>query len=298
RADLGHEGVSLAVVGEIGTDRDREAGLGGERRTGDVGAPGGIDGDGNAYVMGDTSSEQGSFPVRVGPDLTYNGSGDIFVAKVNRHGTGLVYAGYIGGDSFERLPGDIAVGSDGSAFVTGITTSTEATFPVKVGPDLTYNGNEDAFITKVNPAGTGLVYSGYIGGDSFELGFGVDVDANDNAYVAGFINIPPAVPVNAFPTVNGPDPTFNGGAFDGWVTKVSRSGASFVYSGFVGSEGTEYATGIAVDAAGNAYLTGVISGFFDNPVNFPRVRYPVPSFDNTMNGGADAFVVKVAQRRG
>jgi hypothetical protein len=109
-----------------------------------------VDGNGNAYVTGYTDSAQATFPVKVGPDLTFNGGRwDAFVAKVNPSGTALVYCGYIGG-SGEDISQGIAVDGNGNAYVTGDTTSTEATFPVTVGPDLTFNGGyDDAFVAKV-----------------------------------------------------------------------------------------------------------------------------------------------------
>jgi hypothetical protein len=97
----------------------------------------------------------------------------------------IVYAGYIGGIGNDGGTG-IAVDAAGNAYVTGKATSTETTFPVKVGPDLTYNGGRlDAFVAKVNAAGTALVYAGYIGGKGDDGGFGIAVDAAGNAYVAG-----------------------------------------------------------------------------------------------------------------
>ena len=126
-----------------------------------------MDSLGNAYVTGGTSSTEASFPVTVGPDLTFNGGPrDVFVAKVNPLGTTLDYAGYIGGSGNDFGNG-IAVDSVGNAYVTGSTFSTEASFPVTVGPDLTFNGGStlgDAFVAKVNPSGTTLDYAGYIGG--------------------------------------------------------------------------------------------------------------------------------------
>ena len=98
-----------------------------------------------------------------GPDLTYNGGHDAFVAKVNPAGATLVYAGYIGGTSTDYGSG-IAVDGAGNAYVAGTTYSDQTTFPVIGGPDLTHNGDPDAFVAKVNPAGTALVYAGYIGG--------------------------------------------------------------------------------------------------------------------------------------
>ena len=87
----------------------------------------------------------------VGPDLTYNGNTDAFVAKVNSNGTALIYCGYIGGIGDDEGYG-IAVDGSGNAYVTGITSSTEATFPVTVGPDVTFNGVYDAFVAKIGHA--------------------------------------------------------------------------------------------------------------------------------------------------
>ena len=103
-----------------------------------------VDAAGNAYVTGYTSSDQASFPVAVGPDLTFNGgSVDAFVAKVRADGTALVYCGYIGGSGADSGYG-IAVDAAGNAYVTGVTDSDQASFPVTVGPDLTFNGGISA----------------------------------------------------------------------------------------------------------------------------------------------------------
>ncbi len=175
-----------------------------------------VDGAGSAYVTGETYSAQATFPVTVGPDLTHNFGSDAFVAKVNPAGTGLVYAGYIGGNSFDHGLG-IAVDGVGNAYVTGSTGSTEATFPVTVGPDLTYNGSSpDAFVAKVNVAGTGLVYAGYIGGAGQDYSEGIAVDGAGNAYVTGYTNSTEAT----LPAVGGPDLTYNGGSWDAFVAKV------------------------------------------------------------------------------
>ncbi len=159
----------------------------------DVGNAIAVDGSGNAYVTGYTASTDATFPVTVGPDLTFNGRDfDAFVAKVNAAGTALDYCGYIGGSTNDFGNG-IAVDSSGNAYVTGWTESSEATFPVTVGPDLTYNGATsagfgDAFVAKVNAAGTALVYCGYIGGSGGDQGNGIAVDTSGNAYVAGWTN--------------------------------------------------------------------------------------------------------------
>jgi hypothetical protein len=155
------------------------------------------------------------FPVKSGPDLTYNGAWDAFVAKVNAAGTGLVYAGYLGGSSLD-YGNSIAVDSAGNAYITGETFSSQATFPVKSGPDLTYNGASDAFVTKVNAAGTGLVYAGYLGGSSLDYGNSIAVDSAGNAYITGETFSSQAT----FPVKAGPDLTINGFE-DAFVAKVS-----------------------------------------------------------------------------
>jgi hypothetical protein len=134
---------------------------------------------GNAYLTGWTASFD--FPVVVGPETVFNGPSlgtDAFVAKVNASGS-LIYCGYLGG-SFNESGTGIAVDSSGCAYLCGFTYSTD--FPVIVGPDTSYNGNinqySDAFITKLNAAGNGLVYSGYLGGTATDLACGVAVDAS------------------------------------------------------------------------------------------------------------------------
>ena len=240
-----------------------------------------VDGAGSAYVTGWTDSNEASFPEKVGPDLTYNGQRDAFVAKVNAAGTGLVYAGYIGGNALEEGHG-IAVDSAGSAYVTGATVSTQATFPEKVGPDLTHNSGRDAFVAKVNAAGTGLVYAGYIGGNGHDDGHGIDVDGAGNAYVSGETSSNQAT----FPDKVGPDLTPNGSG-DAFVAKVNSAGTGLVYAGFIGGVSGDFGYGIAVDSAGNAYVTGATRS---TQATFPEKVGP----DLTHNGNNDAFVAKVS----
>ena len=253
-----------------------------------------VDALGNAYVAGSTMSGVNpsggypGFPVKVGPDLTPNGLADAFVAKVNASGTDLVYCGYIGGWASENAFG-IAVDSFGAAYVTGVTPSDQnpsgnrTGFPVKVGPDTTFNGSSPAdpngFVAKVNPGGGSLAYCGYIGGGAW--GRAIAVDDNGYAYVTGF-----ATNSTLFPVTVGPDLTFNGHT-DAFVTKVDRTGASLVYSGFIGGSGVDDGMGIAVDTSGNAYVTGETTS---RETSFPVLIGP----DLSHNGGStDVFVTKV-----
>jgi len=245
-----------------------------------------VDSMGNAYITGETDSTQGTFPVAVGPDLTYNGGVDAFVVKINATGTALLYAGYIGGSDDDAGYG-VAVDSAGNAYITGSTGSSEATFPVTVGPDLAFNGSNgknDAFVAKIKADGTGLIYCGYIGGIGQDGGYSIAVDKAGNAYVTGRTSSTET----SFPVSVGPDLTYNGGSMDAFVAKVKVDGTGLVYCGYIGGSGYEEGWGIAADSIGNTYVTGYTSSF---EATFPVTVGP----DLTYNGGAwDAFVAKIS----
>ncbi len=184
----------------------------------DIGEDLAVDSSGNVYVTGNTASTETTFPVTVGPDLTYNGgTGDAFVAKVNSTGSALTYCGYIGGSGDSDYGTGIALDGSGSAYVTGNTDSTQTTFPVSGGPDLTQNGGIDGFIAKVNSTGSALSYAGYIGGSGEDRSMGIAADSSGNAYVTGFT----ASTETTFPKTGGPDLTYNSGTFDIFVAKIS-----------------------------------------------------------------------------
>jgi hypothetical protein len=239
--------------------------------------------------VGTTDSTAASFPEVLGPDVTHNGDEDAFVAKVNPDGTALVYCGYIGGSGPDQGEG-IAVDGSGNAYITGSAYSTESStvpFPVTVGPDITHNGSRDAFVAKVNPVGTGLVYCGYIGGFMWDLGQGIAVDGSGNAYVAGGTESSHDDAVSPFPVTVGPDLTY-GDYGDGFVAKVEADGTRLVYCGYIGGADYDHAYSIAV-RSGNAYVTGDASS--SEARGFPVVVGP----DLTHNGWpvGDAFVAKV-----
>ena len=246
-----------------------------------------VDSNGSAYVTGETSSPQASFPETVGPDLTYNGGeDDAFVAKLRADGTGLFYCGFIGGTG--RDPGyAIAVDSGGNAYITGSTYSTDGSFPVTGGLDPTHNGGNDAFVAKVRADGTSLVYCGFIGGKAPDYGFGIAVDSGGNAYVAGSTDSADG----SFPVIGGLDSTHNGGTRDAFVVKVRADGTSLIYCGFIGGTGYDQGNGIAVDSSGSAYVTGSTdsSAGGAGALGFPVTIGP----DLTQNGSNDAFVAKV-----
>jgi hypothetical protein len=246
-----------------------------------------VDGNSCAYVAGLAASSQSQgFPLLVGPDLTYNGGWDAFVMKLDSAGQSYYYSGYLGGSSLDEALG-IAVDLSGNAYLTGQTASDEATFPVTVGPDLTYNGSGDAFAAKVISDGTALGYCGYIGGSRGELAMGIALDGDCNAYITGRTDSSES---QGFPVVTfgGPDLTHNG-SYDGFVAKVKRGGTGLEYCGYIGGSDEDEGFGIAVDGSGSAYVVGQTYST-ETTHGFPVTNGP----DLTHNGGEDAFVAKVA----
>jgi len=207
------------------------------------------------------------------PYTELKGVRDAFVAKVKSDGTGLVYSGFLGGSGGDYGQ-SIAVDSNGNAYVTGSTESSDD-FPVKEGPYTSHNGKFDAFVVKSD--GTGLVYSGFLGGSENDEGRGIAIDSSGNAYVTG------GTFSSDFPVKEGPDTSHNGN-WDAFVAKVDASGKNLVYSGFLGGSDMDEGLGIAVDSFGNAYVTG-----YTFSSAFPTKEGP----DTSYNDGGDAFVAKV-----
>jgi len=172
-----------------------------------------VDAEGNAYATGGTSST--NFPTTTGAfRTTFGGRSDAFVTKLNGDGSALVYSTYLGGFSSDR-GNAIAVDATGNAYVTGLTFSTN--FPTTPGAVReTFGGILDAFMVKLNPAGTALVYSTFLGVSSLDEGFGIAVDTAGSAYVTGGTESPD------FPTTPGAVQTGFGGTPDAFVAKLAE----------------------------------------------------------------------------
>ncbi len=242
-----------------------------------------VDSSGNAYVTGVTASS--NFPT-ANPLQSSHGGGttDAFIAKLNGAGAVLTYATYLGGNGAD-VGDSLALDSTGNLYVTGYTSSTN--FRTVSAIQSAPGGNGDAFVSKVNAAGSALVYSTYLGGTGYDEGFGIAVDASNNAYVTGAtrsFNFPTTSPLQAF---MGNSKCADDGSVDScdtFVSKVNAAGSALVYSTYLGGNGPDIGFGIAVDAAGNAYVSGRTASS-----NFPTVN-PLQS---ALGGVDDAFVSKL-----
>jgi uncharacterized protein (TIGR03437 family) len=234
-------------------------------RTGGYGIA--VDAQGQAYVVGATADAKfpatpGAFQTRfverpctgLGTDIC----ADAFVAKLNAAGSGLVYATYLGGSHYD-LAEAITLDRDGNAYLTGYTYSDD--FPVTAGAFQTkFAGpvegtavNRDAFVAKLNTTGTALIYGTYLGGGSragHDEASGIAVDSTGNAHVIGWTWATDFPTKNAFQPHR---PPYNTSAF---VAKLNPTGSDLVYSTYLGGNGNDQGLGIAVDAAGRAYVTG------------------------------------------
>ena len=231
-----------------------------------------VDGANSAYVTGYTFAS--NFPTQAAFQSMLQGSTSAFVTKFTPAGNALAYSTYLGGNGDDGAYG-IAVDANGAAYVTGNATSTnfptQAPFQAQGGPQ------GSAFVTKVSPEGNALAYSTYLGGSKQDWGYGIAVDSAGSAYVTGLThsaNFPTQVPFEA---------TFQG-ASEAFVTKLTPSGEALVYSTYLGG-GEDQGRGIAVDAAGSAYVTG-----FTGSPNFPTLS----PFQATLHGVQDVFVTKLA----
>ena len=185
----------------------------------------------------------------------------------------LIYSTYLGGSGLDQANA-IHVGSTGDAYVTGVTQSVN--FPIQGTPSSTFGGNQDLFVTKLNLAGSGLTYSTYIGGVGLEIANDIVVSGAGTAYITGSttsINYPVVTPTIAAQV----------GGTDVFLTKLTSAGNGLVYSTYWGSTGFEEGTGVTVDPADNAYISGNT-----NAPNFPTQT----PFQAALAGGMDAFMTK------
>jgi hypothetical protein len=245
----------------------------------DVGAKVAVDASGNAYVTGSTAST--NFPTTSGAVQTKYGGGtsDAFVTKLNLAGSALVFSSYLGGNSLDG--GDsIALDASGNTYIAGVTQS--ADFPTTPGAFQTKCGGscaENGFVAKLNPTGSALVYSTYLGGSMFDAVNSMVINPSGNSYVTGYATSSdfPTTP-GAFQTSCAKNRTCS------FVTEFDSSGSMLVYSTLLGGSNNDLAYAIALDSSGSAYVTGLAQS-----ADFPTTP---GAFQTSYGGGGDAFVTK------
>ncbi len=270
---------------------------------GDYGKSIAVDSSGEAYITGYTYSQ--NFPVTAGAYQTgarqqpKQATG--FVTKLNPAGTALVYSTYLGGNVLDE-PTAITIDTTGSAYISGVTYSTN--FPTTSGALQSVNksagtGSYNQFVSKLNPTGTALVYSTYLGGSAatnspigdFFYTNPIVVDASGNAYVAAFTSS------TDFPVTSAAYQRTNKGGFNATLSKINPTGTALIYSTYLGGTGDTYSQGLAIDSAGNAYLAG-----FTSSTNFPVTsgafqssnKATVWSSMNTSNpSNTNGFITKI-----
>jgi hypothetical protein len=242
-----------------------------------------LDNSGNAYVTG--YSHSFDFPATPGALQTTKGGGtsnieDAIVFKLNPAGSSLVFSTFLGGDQLDWGEG-IALDNQSNVYVTGMTMST--VFPTTENAfDTVPDGNGDVFVSKISADGSQLLYSTYLGGALQEYGFDIALDADNNAYIAG------RTQSQNFPTTSGAYQTSHkGGTMEAFVTKLNATGTGLIYSTYLGGSGWDFGHGIALDSAGNAYVTGGTASF-----DFPSVNAFQASNNGPLVVGGDAFAAK------
>jgi hypothetical protein len=263
--------------------------------TGDLASAVAVDASNNAYVTGSTQNStfpttSGAFQTTCGTAANCNGGlYDAFVSVIKPDGSGFVYSTFLGGSNADQGLG-IAVDSSGDAYVTGLTLS-NTDFPTKGAIQPTYGGGaQDAFVTALNPSGSALLYSTYLGGTLADAGAGITVDGNKNVYVTGQTNSS-----TGFPTANATQSALKGGN-DAFVSEINAAGTQLLFSTYLGGSLNEDSTAsgssvspvgaIAVDSTGaNIYVAGNTAS-----TDFPTTTGAVQK--NTGGGAFDAFVTK------
>jgi hypothetical protein len=207
-----------------------------------------LDSSGNIYLIGQTTSTD--FPTTTGGyQKMLAGNSDIFMTELSADGSRLIYSTYLGGTNSEYANG-IALDSANNAYVTGETYSTD--FPV-VNAYQSQSAGGTGFVSKLSADGTTLVFSTYLGGSLEGACLAIAVDGSGEAVVAGRTYSTDFPIVNAFQPVHAPD----NGDSDGFITKLSASGNSLIFSTYFGGNSNDFIQGLTLDPSANVYVTGL-----------------------------------------
>lgn len=244
---------------------------------GDTGNAIAVDAIGDAFVTGSTTST--NFPTHGNPVVhqsSYGGDTDAFVTMLRYDGEALIFSTYLGGNNYD-VGNAIALDSSSNVYIVGSTSS--ANFPTTANVfQPAFGGDTDAFVVKLDPSGTNLLYSSFLGGSNVDYGQAMAVDQYGNVYVTG------STQSTDFPTVN-PIQAGNNGNGDAFVAEVNTQATELVYSTYLGGGSADSGQGIAVDLGGSAYVTG-----FTFSSNFPTY-FPLQA---SSGGSVDAFVTKLS----
>lgn len=263
--------------------------LGGSSPAGDFGKAITVDSSGSVYLLGDAFSAD--LPVTSGAyqkTHTALNSSNAFVAKFNPVGTALVYSTYLGGSGTDN-GNSIGVDSAGQAYVAGNTLSTD--FPTTSGAFQravrTKAGVVNAYVTRLSAAGDRLLYSTYLGGSAETYTYHLAIDPQGEAYITGYTD------ATDFPTTVGAYRRSGVGATIGkthsYVARLNAAGSALIYSTYLGGTGGDYASSLALDSRGAAYITG-----YTNSADFPVTASAVQSVNRALSAAAsNAFVTKL-----
>ena len=230
-----------------------------------------VDSSGNAYVSGYTSS---IFPTTKGAAQTLYGGGfaDAFVVKLNAQGSAAVYSTLLGGTGTDEAEA-IRVDASGNACIAGYTDSTN--LPVYAAVQPSPGGEGDALIACLNATGTAWTMVSYLGGSNLDQAFALESDTSGNLYVAGTTYSPD------FPVTSGVFQPANAGSYDAFLTKLSPGGATLVYGTYLGGNGSDAATTMAVGSAGDVWIGG-----YTTSTNFPLSG----AWQSVAGGSFDGFI--------
>lgn len=219
------------------------------------------DGVGNMYISGVTASAD--LPLVSPLDGSYGGAGDAYVAKYARDGS-LIYCTYLGGKGFEQSWG-LLVDDAGFAYVIGDTKSPD--FPVLGAVQSKFGGIRDAFVTKLDPSGSRMIFSTYLGGRATDFGYSVHLDRHGDLLVSGTTDSAD------FPT-RFPVQREYGGGGDGFVARLTKDGSALTFSTFLGGSKFDRAWGVESDKEGRIFISGLAqSPDFPTTANAFQRRY-------------------------
>ena len=282
--------VSYVAIVHSGTDAD-----------GDEISAMRVDADGNIYVAGTMCGMQSTLPISTNAvDTQVSGSCDAWVAKLDAQGTPQ-YISYVGGSQHD-LALDIAIDAAGAMYLTGRTISTD--FPqvtpaqaptgLETGTGLTtmYDNIGDAFVTKLSPSGSAIVYSTFLGGSVYDLAYAIAIDAQGRAHVGGYTTSTD-LPITADAVRSNVSDSMSTGTYgpynrgEGFLFILNAPGNAIEYGTYFGGNDGDVIQDIELDKQGNIYLTGSTSS-----TNLATTPYAA---QKTRGGASDAFVAKIAR---